>query len=420
MGRWNNKPVSPAEENKSGRWAKQNGIAVKKVDEMYGRFAEMMIKKIESFQGSWKKPWFTEGCHLPRSIYGKSYSGMNAMMLSLLCEKEHYKIPVFATAGHIDALNYKDNKIGKERVTDAEGKERPFVHILKGSKSFPVFLSSAMFRHMETGKKISYRDYLDLSKEQQEDYEVRRFSRVYPVFNIDQTNIREARPEMYAKLQEEFSPKVSESAEQIHIPVLDNFINDGGWLCPIKSEYQDNAFYSPSKDYIQLPTREQFQINGDNGEEYYGNMLHEVSHSTGHSSRLNRLGVNGEAGNEDDEHKNTYGREELVAECTSAIWMLRLGHSKYIDKDSVGYLQNWLDSLKADPDYIHKVMSDVKAASNMIYEQYVRVEKLIKDEGHDKKLVGGDLDGDGIIESSEIDYDNTESTEENVRHVVRR
>ena len=65
-------------------------------------------------------------------------------------------------------------------------------------------------------------------------------------------------------------------------------------------------------------------------------------------------------------------------------------------------------------------MSDVKAASNMIYEQYVRVEKLIKDEGHDKKLVGGDLDGDGIIESSEIDYDNTESTEENVRHVVRR
>lgn len=421
MGRWNKKPVSPAEENKSGRWAKQNGIAVNKEDEVYRRFTDMMIKKIESFKGEWKKPWFTEGLSTPRAIYGKKYSGMNALMLSILCEMENYKIPVFATADHIHALNFKDHdSIGKIREKDADGNNRAFVHILKGAKSFPVFLSSSQVKHKDTGETIPYREYRELSKEEQNDYYIRHFTKIYPVFNVDQTNIKEARPELYAKLQEEYQPKAVDHSKQIHIPVLDNFINDGGWLCPIKSEYQDQAYYRMSDDFILLPTREQFQVAGDNGEEYYGNALHEIGHSTGHPDRLNRLGVNGQAGDEDDEHKNTYGREELVAECVSATWMLRLGYSKYVNKDSVAYLQGWLNNLKADPEYMRKVMSDVKAASNMIYEQYDRVEKVLQSESQGRKLVGGDLDGDGIIEDTEVGYEDTERTEERARHAARR
>lgn len=113
----------------------------------------------------------------------------------------------------------------------------------------------------------------------------------------------------------------------------------------LTGEQSDKAFYSPTLDYIRLPMKEQFaDIN-----EFYSVMFHEMTHSTGHSKRLDR-GLDSKLaafGSQD------YSKEELVAELGSAMSMARLG----IDtpdtlRNSTAYLQGWLKALKNDKELI--------------------------------------------------------------------
>ena len=67
-------------------------------------------------------------------------------------------------------------------------------------------------------------------------------------------------------------------------PAVDHMIAENKWICPIKPQYGDNAYYSPAKDEIVIPTREQFV----DGEAFATNTLHECAHATGAESRLNR------------------------------------------------------------------------------------------------------------------------------------
>lgn len=102
----------------------------------------------------------------------------------------------------------------------------------------------------------------------------------------------------------------------------------------------DRAFYSPSKDYIQLPEKTAFVSRN----KFYSTAFHEMAHSTGHKSRLNRLNVaNSFFGSE------AYSREELVAEISSAALMNSLGiETKSTFTNSAAYIQNWLKALKND------------------------------------------------------------------------
>ena len=62
-------------------------------DRALDRFAEMMIEKIKTLQGDWKKPWFTEGAlQWPKNLSGREYNGMNALMLMMHCENQGYKL----------------------------------------------------------------------------------------------------------------------------------------------------------------------------------------------------------------------------------------------------------------------------------------------------------------------------------------
>ena len=132
-------------------------------------------------------------------------------------------------------------------------------------------------------------------------------------------------------------------------------IANNAWLCPIKPEKQDHAYYSVSKDHIVVPTKEQFV----DGESFYGTLLHEMTHSTGAASRLGRL----KACTFGDEN---YAREELVAELGSALICQQNGIQKHVKGDSAAYLKSWLGSLEESPDFIRTVMSDVKKATAVI------------------------------------------------------
>ena len=279
-------------------------------DRALEKFAEMMIEKISTLQSDWKKPWFTEGALTwPKNLSGREYNGMNAMMLMMHCEKEGFKLPVFCTFDRVVGLNYgKDKEGGKVQLTDAEGNELPKVSINKGSKSIPVFITTFTCVDKETKEKIKYDDYKRLSEEEKAKYNVYPKLSVYNVFNVDQTNLKEARPELYHKLEEQN-----------------------------QSQFKD-------------------------GESFYSNLFHEMAHSTGAEDQLDRLKPTSFGSKE-------YSTEELKAEMTAALVSQRYGMTKHLKEDSAAYLKGWLESLKEEPTFIKTILTDVKKASQMITQK---------------------------------------------------
>lgn len=314
-------------------------------------FGEMLIEKLQTIKNDWKKPWFVKGaCTWSRNLNGRAYSGSNAFMLAMLCEFKGYQTPVFGTYEMYDALN--------KNMTD---KDTARVHVNKGEKSFPVFLYVFKVVDKETGERIKYDEYINLSEKEKEGYVVYPQSRVYNVFNIDQTNMKEVRPELYDKYIISCGTAVDTehfNNDSFHIDSVDAMVEQNQWLCPINFVYGDSACFSKSKDSITLPTREQFI----SGEAYYGTMFHEMTHSTGTENRLAREGVVNNVSFGDKE----YGKEELIAEISAAITALFFGMESYIKSDSVPYISSWLSSIKQNVQFVKSVLKDAKRASDMI------------------------------------------------------
>ena len=321
------------------------------------RFADMMIEKIESIMTDWKKPWFTEGLiSWPKNLSGRHYNGMNSLMLIMHCEKEGYKYPVFCTFDRAMGLNYNQTSAGRVPAVDADGNKRPMVSVKKGEKSFPVFLTTFTVVGKDDNKKIKYEEYKQLSESEKSQYNVYPKMQVYNVFNIAQTNIEEARPEIFEKIvKENGGQKPEHEGEMFHFAPMDKMIAENLWICPILLKYGDKAYYSNSKKEIVMPEFAQFK----DGESFYTNVWHEMAHSTGAAEYLNRLKP-AAFGSEE------YAKEELVAELTSAMVAQFYGLDKHIKEDSAAYLKSWLESLKKDAQFIRTVLLDVKRAAAMI------------------------------------------------------
>ena len=339
-------------------------------DRTLDKFAELLIGKLETIQADWKKPWFTEGVStsLPKNMSGREYNGMNSMMLMLHAEKEGYKLPVWATFDRITGLNYvKDKQGAKQDAKDSQGNKLPQVCVNKGAKSFPVFITTFTCVNPETKERIKYDDYKQMSEEERSKYNVYPKLQTYNVFNVEgQTNIKEARPELYQKLVEQNSqqrPEIVRDGEEFSFPAMDEMIAENKWICPIKPTYGDDAYYSISKSEIVIPEKRQFK----SGESFYANLSHEMAHSTGAENQLNRLKPTSFGSKE-------YSREEIVAEMTAALTSQRYGMQKCIKEDSIPYLKSWLDSLKEDPQFIKTVLQDVKKASSMINQHIDKVQ----------------------------------------------
>ena len=133
-----------------------------------------------------------------------------------------------------------------------------------------------------------------------------------------QTNLREARPELWEQLEVENGKRV-ENGEHFSFVPVDTMIRDNLWICPIKPRHQDEAYYSITRNEIIVPEKEQFQ----SGEAFYGTLFHEMVHSTGAEGILDRLQPTSFGSKE-------YAREELVAELGSALIAQRYGMTKHI------------------------------------------------------------------------------------------
>ena len=129
-------------------------------------------------------------------------------------------------------------------------------------------------------------------------------------------------------------------------------------LCPKITNKGDEAFYDPIEDIVQLPAKKQFKKK----EGYYATLMHELVHSTGHQSRLNRKEVTGkiEYGTEN------YSIEELTGEIGAAYLKSFAGIVDDDHQNSASYISGWLKVLKNNNHFIFYASSRAQRAVDFI------------------------------------------------------
>jgi hypothetical protein len=325
------------------------------------KFTEMMIARMEELKGNgWKQGWIGGNAFgdAPQNLAERTYSGANAFFLQMYAGMYDFKTPVFMT--FLQATKEK-------------------LRINKGATSFPVVYWDLSIKD-ENGNRVSKEDYQLMSKSQQEKMEVFPFLKAYSVFNIDQTNLEVVNKERYDGLVDKFKAEHREDTQGMYKnQSLDRMVEKQEWVCPIHAEKQSNdAYYTPNPDVIVVPNKSQFKKGLDqdsiykDGMAYYATMLHEMAHSTGSPTRLNRS-MSGKFGNP------TYAKEELVAELTAAMVGNSMGFDKRILDNNAIYLDNWIGVLRKEPKFIVSVMADVNKAASMILaevdKQKVKLDK---------------------------------------------
>lgn len=133
--------------------------------------------------------------------------------------------------------------------------------------------------------------------------------------------------------------------------------------CPVLYEAQDRAYYSPAEDQIHLPPREAFK----NSETRLSVLLHEMAHSTGHETRLNR------------DIRNKYGsmeyaKEELNAELSSVFLESELQIAMEPDsemlKDHANYVKSWISVLRDNPNELFAACARAEGITGFLMENY--------------------------------------------------
>lgn len=324
-----------------------------KSDEILKKFADMMVKIIKKANANnWKKGWMgvngsIQG--LPQNISGRTYSGGNSFFLMFNTAEKGYKTPVY--------------------MTFKQAKEQN-LHVKSGEKSVPIFKWGLSIKD-ENGKRVSEEDYNAMSQEGRATMDVRPFPKMFHVFNIDQTNLEEVNKKRYDAIVARFKTPEQEikDTEGMYVnEALDRMFEQKTWHANIQYDKPaDQAFYRPSTDTIVLPMKEQFKLGKTpeevyhDGMEYYSTALHEMAHSTGHESRLDRkFGGQG---------TDNYAHEELIAEMTSALVGSTMGFDRKILENNANYLSGWLSRLRDKPETITTIMTDVGKASDMIMEK---------------------------------------------------
>jgi antirestriction protein ArdC len=276
----------------------------------HSEVVQQIIDQLEKGVIPWKKTWTAVGGAL-NMVSKKPYRGINVFLLAC------------APYGSPYWLSFKQaQQLGG--------------NIKKGSKSTGV----VFFKMIEGEDKNGNAKSIPLL-------------RTYPIFNLEQTEGIEAPVEV----KRDFSP--IQEAEYI----IENMpqrppISYGG----------DRAFYSPQRDSVQMPHKESFHRE----DFYYSTLFHELVHSTGSKTRLDRAGVRGF----DYFGSNQYSQEELIAELGATMLSNRAGIEQELIGNSAAYIQSWLTVLKADKKILFTSSSAAQKAVDFILdEKYVHEEK---------------------------------------------
>ena len=277
-----------------------------KKDSIYTLITNQIVKSIESGLTNriCSLPWYSLDSNLmiPRNaITSNSYKGINILILWLTAEVKGYKKGSWATFKQWQTLGGK---------------------IKKGEKSTLIVYSERFKKEDEE------------SEEKQKTYYV---TKGYNVFNIEQL----------------------ENPEGLTSKIIDtNNINVGDYFSDLNINIThggDSAFYSISKDTVNLPNKNRFKsIEG-----YYSTLCHEIIHWTAHETRLNR-NLKNRFGSE------SYAMEELIAELGAAFLCSELKITNKLRNDHAKYINNWLTVLKNDSRAIFSASAKAQQAVEWI------------------------------------------------------
>lgn len=302
-------------------------------DQLAERITAIFVEKIKNVQYEPRQSWIDIDVE-PRNIEGRRYVGsFNIFLLTLYSSIKGFQYPFFLTPKQ--AIDLKLD--------------------FKGANCISVFFfNHGIAPRYDNIPKIDYDTYLHLERKEKEKYRVYDVTGYKYVMNIDQTDFALKYPE---KLEELINSPAIE--HNYSFKPLDDLIEENGWICPIHESFQNRALYSPLNEFIEIPSREQFpDINS-----FYSTLLHEMVHSTGSVSRLKRPAF------VDPDHRNyrqNRAKEELIAELGAVIASLKFGITKEIQKENFAYVQDWLQVLNNDPQFIGQVMKDVIKAVHII------------------------------------------------------
>jgi antirestriction protein ArdC len=172
-----------------------------------------------------------------------------------------------------------------------------------------------------------------------------KFIKSFPLFNADQISGWEIPEKKHLNKAESIK-----AADAFIRNSGANIIHNGG-----------RAYFDPTKDLIRIPEQSQFDDteHGTATEAYYSTLLHELTHWTGHKSRLSRdTGTKAE--------KEKYAFEELVAELGAAFLCSELGISPAPRKSHGAYIASWVKILENDNRAIFKAAGEASKAVDFL------------------------------------------------------
>ena len=291
---------------------------MKNQNDVYARINDLVIEGLTKEGMQWFKPWKGGQENAPFNLHTKRYyNGFNIFMLNFVMRTEGYE--------HNQWLTFK-------QISDKGGK------VIKGSKSTEVYFWQIGYFDNKTGKFVPAKDIKKINPAEQfegKDRYRKTFSvRFYKVFNVAQTEGIEP------MIKEEVVTDVVNEPNEVAEALVKNYIEKQNGLKILHRE--NSAYYSPTRDIVNMPMLETF-VDADS---YYKTLFHELAHSTGHKSRLNRKSMT-EISHWGD---NTYAKEELVAEISSWYLVGLLGlNPKDNEVNSQAYIKGWCKSLKDKP-----------------------------------------------------------------------
>lgn len=296
---------------------------------------DQLLAFIESNPAAWEAGWYKVGGAPRNGKTGKNYNGLNALWLYLLAENKGYTDPRWVT--------YQQAKDLKASVK-------------AGEKSSNVFYWS--WYDKKTKKPFDEETVKDMSKDERQKYldeNVRPVLKYYQVFNASQCNNF---PKLDAEQQEMPADERARQNAKIESIITNS-------AAPVYYDGGNRAYYSPRQDSIHLPEINRFHSMQD----YYATALHEIAHSTGHASRLNRemISIFG---------TSDYAKEELRAELASVFMQLDYDISvegKHFENHAA-YLQSWLKSVRDDQKEFFAAVTDAEKISQYVGEHYLQAQ----------------------------------------------
>jgi antirestriction protein ArdC len=289
------------------------------MNKLYQQVTDTILAAFEDC-GPWERPWIssdtTAPFTIPRNQDGRPYSGMNVLALWVALNNRGYTHSTWGT--------YKN--------WAAKGAQ-----VQKGEKGVKV-VYFARFEAKESDGSVKV--------DRDGDPVMIGALKAYTVFNIAQTDAEQPAPIVADPV---------DATGAAPIPVIDQFLDATGARI---RHGGDRAYYSPALDYIQIPPREFFtETKGETGEAgYYGTALHELTHWTGHETRMDRFKPN--------ETKQDFAFEELVAELGAAMLSAEFGIMPTVPRNHAAYLKGWQKHLADDPKAIFRAAAQAQKAAD--------------------------------------------------------